>query len=43
MYDPLVVDVFLDMRRNWVSATEKVAEQVGAPYQVPLAVPIQPI
>jgi len=43
MYDPLVVDVFLDMRRNWVSPADMVSTQMESPYHVPLAVPIQPL
>ena len=43
MYDPLVVDVFLDMRRDWVSSSDRATTHFESPYRVPLTVPIQPL
>jgi HD-GYP domain-containing protein (c-di-GMP phosphodiesterase class II) len=43
MYDPLVVDVFLDMQRNWVATANRRAASRDSPYRVALTVPLQPL
>ena len=42
MYDPLVVDVFMDMQRDWVSTPGSETAERASPYHVPLTVPLQP-
>jgi putative nucleotidyltransferase with HDIG domain len=41
MYDPLVVDVFIGMQRNWVSARGHETTRSDSRYQVPITVPFQ--
>jgi putative nucleotidyltransferase with HDIG domain len=41
MYDPLVVDVFIDMQRDWVSSGKTHTAQRGSLYPARLTVPFQ--
>lgn len=41
MYDPLVVDVFIEMQRDWVSFGSSQITQKESPYPVRLTVPFQ--
>jgi putative nucleotidyltransferase with HDIG domain len=43
MYDPLVVDVFLNMRREWVASSSFRTTPVASPYPVPITIPAQPL
>jgi putative nucleotidyltransferase with HDIG domain len=43
MYDPLVVDVFIGMQRNWASTPDTQTAEIASPYHVPLPVPLQPL
>jgi HD-GYP domain-containing protein (c-di-GMP phosphodiesterase class II) len=42
MYDPLVVDVFVDMQRDLVSKPGSETAERVSPFHVPLTVPLQP-
>lgn len=43
MYDPLVVDVFIEMQRECVSPLDHLSVERSLPYQIPLPVPLQPL
>jgi putative nucleotidyltransferase with HDIG domain len=43
MYDPLVVDVFIDMQRDRVAFNDNASTNTGSQYPVPLTVPSQAV